>query len=187
MDNLQKHQIVNVQAYKADGTLYRQWNGVKVIEVTPEFVVLFMFKTKVLEKNGQRWVVREPILWYMPRTRFFNTTGIIRKSGTYFYTNLASPPIFEDGAIKYIDYDLDIKAYPEQKVKLVDKKEFEHHKEKYNYSKELIKIIEQTTKDVMKLINYGEECFDEDVVDTYIKELIENKDLPKKMLKLRWD
>lgn len=187
MFNLQKHQITNVQAYKQDGTLYRQWNGVKVIEVTPEYLVLFMYKTKVLEDNGQRWVIREPVLWYMPREQFFNTTGIIRKSGTYFYTNLASPPFFEDDTIKYIDYDLDIKAYPEQKVKLVDKNEYEDHKDKYNYSKELVEIIDRTVKRVMKLISFGEECFDEDVVDTYIKELVENKDLPKKMLKLRWD
>lgn len=184
MQRLKEQQIVNVQAYKHDGTLYRQWNGAKVLEVSPEYVVLFMYKAKVKESDGQRWVVREPMLWYMPKTEFYNTTGIIRNSGTYFYTNIASPPYFEDNTIKFIDYDLDIKAYPEQKTKVVDKGEFEFHKKKYNYSDELIEIIEKTVKKVLKLINFSDGCFDQSVIDSYVKELVANKELPKKMLKI---
>lgn len=187
MEQIKIHSIINVQAYKEDGTLYRQWNGVKIIESSPELIVLFMYKTKVEELTGQRWVIREPVLWFMPRDRFFNTTGLIRRSGTYFYTNIASPPIFEDNTIKFIDYDLDIKAYPGQKVKLVDVGEYEFHKEKFKYSPKLMAIIDQTCKDILKLIKMKEEFFDETVIDTYIKELVDNKDLSKKLLKIKKD
>ena len=87
-------QIINIQAYKHNGKLYRQWNGARVIEVSPEQVVLFMYKTKVKESKKQKWTIREPMLWWFPLDELFNTTAIIRKSGTYFYTNIASPPIF---------------------------------------------------------------------------------------------
>lgn len=179
--------IINVQAYKHDGTLYRQWNGVKVIENSPEFIVLFMYKTKVAEKSGQIWVVREPVLWFMPKEKYFNTTGLIRKSGTYFYTNIASPPVYEDQTIKFIDYDLDIKAYPGQKTKIVDRKEYEFHKQKFNYGPKLMKKISDTTEKLLKLIKMGEQFFDEDVIDTYIKELIKNKEIPGKLLKLNFN
>lgn len=187
MESLVVGKIVNVQAYKADGTLYRQWNGVKVLEVSPEQIVLFMFKTKVSEKMGQRWIVREPILWWMPRDKWFNTTGLIRKSGTHYYTNIASIPFYEDETIKFIDYDLDVKAYPDQKTKVVDRNEFIHHTAKYGYSDKLVRILEQTTKEVVRLINLEEGFFDRDVIDTYIKELIEKKDLSRKFLSDEWD
>ena len=54
MHKIIPEQIINVQAYKHDGTLYRQWNGVKVLEVSSFNVVLFMFKTKVAELSGQK-------------------------------------------------------------------------------------------------------------------------------------
>lgn len=187
MEILKAHQVVNVQAYKANGTLYRQWNGCKVLEASRDLIVLLMYKTKVAELNGQRWSVREPIIWYMPKDAFYNTTGLIRKSGTYFYTNIASPPFYEEGTIKFIDYDLDIKAYPGQKTKVVDKNEFEANRIKMGYSPKLVKILEETVDTVSRLIAYQEGFFDEDVIDTYIKELVNNKDLAKKLLKIKWD
>ncbi len=178
-------QIINVQAYKHDGTLYRQWNGVKVLEISPEMITLFMYKTKVAEKSGQKWVVREPIIWWFPKYSFSNTTGLVRPSGTYFYTNLASPPLFEDQTIKFIDYDLDIKAYPDSPVKIVDKLEYERHTKLYNYPKKLDKIIRRNVKNTIKKIKLKEDFFDDDVVDRYIEDLIEAKLISKKIAKAR--
>ena len=183
--NIVNGQILNVQAYKHDGTLYRQWNGVKVIEASPERWVLFMFKTKVSEKSGQRWVVREPIIWWMDRESFSNTTGLIRPSGTYFYTNLASPPIYEDGVIKFIDYDLDIKAYPDSPIKIVDKGEYEAHKKQYAYPTKLQKIIEDTTEKIVKRIKIKDGFFDEDVIDRYLEDLLDAKLISKKFAKTK--
>lgn len=177
---LMNGQIINVQAYKHNGKLYRQWNGVKVIEASPDRWVLFMYKSKVTEVSGQKWIVREPIIWWMPRDSFSNTTGLIRPSGTYFYTNLASPPIFEEGAIKFIDYDLDIKSYPDSPIKIVDVNEYERHKVKYNYPQKLQDIISKTTKKIVKQIEIKDEFFDEDVIDKYLEELEDSKLISKK-------
>ena len=183
INDLKIGKIIDVQAYKHNGRLYRQWNGVKVLEITSSNVVLFMYKTKVIEDTGQRWVVREPILWWMPLDEFYNTTGLVRPAGTHFYTNLASPPVYEDGAIKFIDYDLDIKAYPGLKVKVVDQGEYRSHSKEFNYPKELMNKIEETTEHVQKLIKNKEGHFNEKVVDSYIQNLIDNKILPRKFEK----
>ena len=82
--------------------------------------------------------------------------------------------------MKFIDYDLDIKFYPDMPVKLVDEREFELHKTKYNYSKKLIKDVVDASVKVRKLINLNEQYFDEDVVNTYVVDLIKNKLLAKK-------
>jgi protein associated with RNAse G/E len=38
---------------------------------------------------------------------------MIRKKGIYYYCNLASPAIMDNGAVKYIDYELDVKVFPD--------------------------------------------------------------------------
>lgn len=177
----QNGQMINVQAYKQDGTLYRQWNGVKVIEVSPEVIVTFMYKTKVVEKSGQHWIVREPIIWFFPIDDWYNTTALIRKGGIYFYTNLASKPLFEDNTMKFIDYDLDIKSYPGLTTKLVDKTEYENHKDKYSYSKRLIRIIDQTALHIMTLINNEDGFFSTDVINQYVRELVATKQISIKI------
>ena len=178
-------QIVNVQAYKHNGTLYRQWNGAKVLEVSKERIVLFLYKTKVVEKSGQKWAVREPMLWWMSREEFRNTTGLIRSSGTHFYTNLASPAIYEDGTVKFIDYDLDIKSYPGMNTKVVDQKEFNQNKIDMKYPKAIIDEIIKTTNRVLKEISSKDGFFDEDVIDEYIEELLDLKLISQKFAKTK--
>lgn len=90
---------------------------------------------------------------------------------------MSSSPLFEDNTIKFIDYDLDIKAYPESAIKLVDKAEFEKHKTKYGYSEKLISIINRTSAQVIKYIQLGDGYFSEDVIDQYVKELVDSKQL----------
>lgn len=181
--DIERGSIINVQGYKHDGTLYRQWNGVKVLEVNPDEIILYMFKTKVIEKSGQRWVVREPIIWFFPTSEWFNTTALIRNSGVYYYTNLASPPIFENKTIKFIDYDLDIKCYPEQPIKIVDKKEFQFHSEKMKYPQNLINLIDKEVRSVINMMSNEDGHFDPEVIDFWIQELIDNKLLGKKKIK----
>lgn len=173
-------QIINVQAYKHDGTLYRQWNGVKVIDITPDNITLFMYKTKVLDITNQKWVIKEPIIWWMPTKKFFNTTGLVRNVGTHYYTNLASPPIYEDGTLKYIDYDLDIKNYPGIKTKVVDKREFQEHSKLMNYPEKLINIIQSTKDEVLEQIKAKEGRFDSDKVVDTLEYLYKNKLISKK-------
>ncbi len=179
-------EIVDVQAFKHDGTLYRQWNGLKVIEASPFTTVLFAFKTKVAEDNGQRWIIREPMLWFFSQDDFFNTNVLLRESGSYFYTNLSSPFFFEDGTIKYIDYDLDVKMYPNKKTRVVDKEEYERHKIKMNYPQELIDKIDKTIKDVLVNIKHREGIFNYDVINTYVQQLKDQKML-KTGLKINKD
>ena len=40
----------------------------------------------------------------------------LKKDGVYYYCNLASPALYDREAIKYIDYDLDIKVFPDDSL-----------------------------------------------------------------------
>ena len=63
---------------------------------------------------------------------------------------MASPIIIEDGTIKYIDYDLDVKVFPNGSFKVVDKNEYNYHKKKFAYPKEIDHILK---KEMNNLIN----------------------------------
>ncbi len=172
--------IINVQAYKHDGTLYRQWNGVKVVEVSQYSIALLMYKTKVQERKGSRWVMREPLVWFFPLDGFFNTMCLIRHTGIYYYVNLSSPPFFEDNTIKFIDYDLDIKLYPGEKTRVVDYPEFNRHVSKYGYPRRLVKKVHSTVKHVLDLIHYREDIFDRQIFDDFVNYLVSQRYLPQK-------
>ncbi|MGL5204943.1 MAG: hypothetical protein ACRC63_01695, partial [Metamycoplasmataceae bacterium] len=78
-------EFINVQAYKHDGTLYRQWNGAKIIASSAEYVLVLMNKTKVQEAKNQKWIITSPILWFFSKNMFFNATLTIKEEGFYYY------------------------------------------------------------------------------------------------------
>lgn len=44
---------------------------------------------------------------------------MIREKGVSYYCNLASPYVLDDEALKYIDYDLDVKVFPDGEKRLL--------------------------------------------------------------------
>ena len=62
------------------------------------------------------------------------------EDGIYYYCNLSSPFVCDEETLKYIDYDLDIKVYPNGKYHLLDEDEYEQHRQ-MNYSSDIDKIL----------------------------------------------
>ena len=71
---------------------------------------------------------------------------MIRKTGVYYYCNIASPTLYDGEALKYIDYDLDVKVFPDGDKKLLDVEEYEQHKRKMNYSDDIDFILKENVK-----------------------------------------
>ncbi len=73
-NNNLNQKFVDIQAFKYNGELYRQWNGVKVISDNKNHVCCLLYKTKVVENVDQKWIVKEPTLWFFSKKNFFNLT-----------------------------------------------------------------------------------------------------------------
>lgn len=73
---------------------------------------------------------------------------MFKKGGITYYVNLASPYIFDKGRIKYIDYDLDIKKYPNNLIRLIDVKEYGYHKKKYQYGDDIDRILRYNINEI---------------------------------------
>ena len=76
---------------------------------------------------------------------------MIRKTGVHFYCNIASPTLYDGEALKYIDYDLDLKVFPDYKYKILDEEEYQQHKMMMNYGQELDEILYQQLDQLIEM------------------------------------
>lgn len=133
---------LTIQSYKHDTLLHRIWTQAKVLEHSSSHVVIANKRTRVIEANGRFWHTREPSVVWFYKDHWFNIIGMLRKDGVYYYCNIASPYIIDDEALKYIDYDLDIKVFPNGSYKVLDRGEYNMHKKKMDYPEKLRAILE---------------------------------------------
>ena len=99
-----------IHGYKHNGKIHRCWSKGLVLQETDDHYIVINNRTLVTESDGRMWHTREPAIWYMPKHKWYNVICMIRKTGVYYYSNIASPTLYDGEALKYIDYDLDLKG-----------------------------------------------------------------------------
>ena len=68
--------------------------------------------------------------------------------------------VYEDGTIKYIDYDLDLRVFPSGEYKILDRMEYKYHKKIMKYSNELDYVIRNSLTELINLYKKGYFSFD---------------------------
>ncbi|MCL2522499.1 MAG: DUF402 domain-containing protein [Erysipelotrichales bacterium] len=161
--------IVQIHSYKHDKSIHRIWQKTKILQQTTTMLVAGNNHTKVVEVTGRKWVTREPAICFFFKDFWFNVIAMIKKNGIYYYCNLSSPYVFDGEAIKYIDYDLDIRVNPDMSYALLDENEFQAHCKKMNYDEKIIFIIRESQKELIKKIENQEFPFKKEDVSHYYK------------------
>jgi uncharacterized protein len=136
---------IRVQSYKHDGSLHRCWDRNFVIRDDEDFLVVASSKTKVTEGDGRRWYTHEPAVTFFSKKHWYNVICMFKPEGIHFYCNIASPTLIDKGFAKYIDYDLDIKLFPDGSTRVLDRQEYDKHKQKYHYGSDLDSVLQYTT------------------------------------------
>jgi len=134
---------VQIHSYKHDGKPHRTWERVVFAEETARHFITINNRALVTESNGRKWMTREPAVCYFPKDAWYNVICMLRKSGVYYYCNIASPTLYDGEALKYIDYDLDLKVYPDYHYKVLDESEYAAHRRLYGYGDDLDKIFHE--------------------------------------------
>ncbi len=146
-------------SFKHDHSLHRIWTEVTVLEENENYIVVANRRTKVVEANGRYWYTKEPSVSFFFKDHWYNVIGIIKDTGICFYCNISSPVLYDDEAIKYIDYDLDIKVETDYSYRVLDWKEYRKHRHMMNYPDELCKILEMELKHLKNRIENHDEPF----------------------------
>lgn len=139
--SLKETDRVFIQSYKHDGSLHRTWAKGFVIEANAARTVVVTNHALVSEADGRRWITREPAVCFFYPDEWFNVISMIRKTGVYYYCNIASPSIYDGEAIKNIDYDLDVKVSPQGKTAILDEDEYQLHFRQMNYGEKLDQVL----------------------------------------------
>lgn len=172
MDKPSVGEVIYIQSYKHDGSLHRTWSSGTVIEVDDEKVVLITYKTWVVEADGRRWFTREPAICFYYFNRWYNVIAMIRSKGIYYYCNLASPVVFDGEALKNIDYDLDVKVFPDYNYHILDRDEFIQHQIEMKYPEQIIDIVEVEMQRLIQVIKGRHVPFKEETINSYFEKYL---------------
>lgn len=81
--------------------------------------------------------------------------------------------------LKYIDYDLDMKVFPDQSYTLLDEDEYEQHKKEMNYPQEIDIILKRTIQTLKQWIQQKKGPFAPDFIDAWTARYQLHKDIQK--------
>lgn len=167
--------FITIQSYKHDTKIHRTWRDTMVLKTTENIFIGINDHTLVTENDGRRWVTREPAIVYFHKKYWFNIITMIRESGISYYCNLASPYLIDKEALKYIDYDLDIKVFENGEKHLLDIDEYELHRKKMNYSKNIDYILKENVKTLVDWIEHKKGPFSEAYTNIWYQRYLELK------------
>jgi protein associated with RNAse G/E len=98
---------------------------------------------------------------------------MIRNDGIYYYCNLGTPFTYDGEAVKYIDYDLDIKVFPDMTYKLLDEDEFLLHKEQMNYPDEVEAILRRSVDELVSWVGQKKGPFEPGFVEDWYERFLQ--------------
>lgn len=175
MDKSSIGKWIRIQSYKHDGSLHRTWDNMMVLDVTDEYIVTGSCASRVVECDGRIWYTKEPAVSIYFLKNWFNIIAMMRGKQVYYYCNIASPSLSNDTTVEYIDYDLDLKLFPDDTIMELDRKEYKYHREKYHYSEEIDIIVNHEFKRVHQLMEQKVFPFDDFKMKEYISKYYQIK------------
>ncbi len=156
-----------IHCYKHNGKLHQICDEAIVLEVTEEKIVVANNKAKLTEADGRSYHAKEPAILFFYKKHWFNIIGQLKRFGLFYYCNIATPYIIDGKIIKYIDYDLDLRVFPDGGFKILDYNEYNYHKKVMKYSKEIQMIIKSELSNLIEMKKSNEGPFGKDEIKKY--------------------
>ena len=156
-----------IYCYKHDGSLEHTSDSAIVLEDNDDVLICGNGKTRITEKDGRSHMTNEPAILFFYKKDWFNVIGQLKKHGLYYYCNIASPYILENGIIKYIDYDLDLRVFPDGGFRILDRNEYNYHKKTMKYSEDLDKVIKYQLSKLISIKRKDIGPFEKGIVEKY--------------------
>ncbi len=158
-----------IHCYKHNGKVHRTWNEATVLEDSDEWLVCGNDHVKVVEDDGRSHRTNEPAIMFFYKKRWFNIIAQLKPFGLFYYCNIASPYVMDENIIKYIDYDLDLRVFPDGGFRVLDKNEYKYHKKIMHYSDDIDFIVKKELEQLIEMKKNGENPFNQETIDKYNK------------------
>lgn len=170
MENIKVGDKLEIHCYKHNGKLHRQWDEAVVLDIKDDYIVFGNKHTNVIDSDEKVWKTKEPAIMFFFKDRWFNIIGQLKEYGIYFYCNIATPFLIDEHVIKYIDYDLDLRVFPNGSFKILDRVEYKYHKKQMHYSSRLDFILKYELGNLIDMVRIKEMPFDRETIENYYKQ-----------------
>ena len=167
MEEIKKGERLSIYCYKHDGTLEHTSDEAVVLENNEDVLICGNGKTRITEKDGRSHMTNEPAILFFYKDKWYNIIGQLKKHGLYYYCNIASPYVIENKIIKYIDYDLDLRVFPDGGFKVLDRNEYKYHKKIMEYDKDIDRIVKYELSNLIELKKNNIGPFEEGIIKKY--------------------
>ena len=158
---------LEIHCYKHNGKIHRTWNESIILDITKDLLICGNNKALITEKNGRSHTSRETTIIFFYAKRWFNVFAQFKKRGLFYKCNIATPYLIDDNIIKFIDYDLDLKVYPDGAFKVLDRNEYKYHKTIMKYPEEIDIIINKELQKLIKIKKNNKGPFDKNEIKKY--------------------
>ncbi len=163
---------VSIHCYKHNGKIHRTWDEVTVIDKTDEYLVCGGSSVKITESDGRSHKTRETSIMFFYKKHWYHITAQFKNNGLYYKADIASPFLLDGEIIKYIDYDLDLKVFPDGSFRVLDRNEYKYHKKIMKYSEDLDIILQSELTDLVNLKRALVGPFNKEVATSYYNEYL---------------
>lgn len=170
MEKLKKGDKLSIHCYKHNGRLHRIWEEVIVLDVFDNQLVCGNNKVKIIEADGRSHRTNEPAIIFLNRDKWFHVTAQLKKIGLFYKCDIASPFLIDDNYVKYIDYDLDLRVFPDGGFRILDRNEYAYHKKIMKYTDDIDRILKKELSDLIQLKRSNAFPFDSEIVKKYHEE-----------------
>ena len=167
IDGIKIGDKLEIHCYKHNGHLHRQWDEAVLLDIKDDYMVFGNNRTTVVDSDGKVWHTKEPAIMFFFKNNWFNIIGQLKDYGIYFYCNIATPFLIDDKVIKYIDYDLDLRVFPNGSFKVLDRMEYKYHKKQMHYSNRLDFILKYELGQLIENVRKKEFPFNKSVIENY--------------------
>ena len=170
MENIKVGDKLEIHCYKHNGKILRAWDEAVVLDIKEEYIVFGNNKTTVVDSDGRVWKTKEPAIMFFFKKRWFNIICQLKDYGIYFYCNIATPYIIDEKVIKYIDYDLDLRVFPNGSFKILDRMEYRYHRKQMHYSSRLDFILKYELGELIDSVREKNDQYNKKTIEMYHQE-----------------
>lgn len=167
-----------IHCYKHNGVIHKSWKLAYVLDIKEDYIVLGNENVLVTKQDGKTWHTKEPAIMFFYKKRWFNIIAQLKPNGIFYYCNIASPYVIDEGILKYIDYDLDLRVFNDGAFKILDRNEYNYHKKLMKYPREINFIIKNELSSLIEMKKASVFPFNVETVEYYynvFKKIISDK------------
>ena len=167
-----------IHCYKHNGVIHKSWKLAYVLDIKEDYIVLGNENVLVTKQDGRTWHTKEPAIMFFYKKRWFNIIAQLKPNGIFYYCNIASPSVIDEGILKYIDYDLDLRVFNDGAFKILDRNEYNYHKKLMKYPREINFIIKNELSSLIEMKKASVFPFNVETVEYYynvFKKIISDK------------